>query len=348
MSEEKRAVKRRELLRTGLQLTAAAAVGGAGVSCAAASKSKKIPATGSMPTRVFGKTRLELPVLAFGGAQVARWGGRAQPMEKRVRLVRHAYEQGIRYFDTAREYREGEAVFGEALKDVRDNVYLNTKVDVVKPSDVRRTVELSLKDFQTDYIDGVQIHGTPGIECMTVKGAMAVRDALAELRDQGMIRFIGLTGHLYFDKILELISTGGFDTVMVANGYFRKGMVRLMSSEMVELREMCVQKAHELGMGILAMKVLGGWVLSPRYGAGLAPGFSPEKLKGLPGAAIRYKLQDERVHLLCIGVGGPQDIDDNVKTLSGDLTFTSADRALLAEFCARAYPAYEAYLASRS
>ena len=117
MSEDKRAVNRRELLRTGLQLTAAAAVGGAGVGCATAPKSKKIPVTGSMPTRVFGKTRIELPVLAFGGAQVARWGGRAQPMKTRVRLVRHAYDKGIRYFDTAREYREGEAVFGEALKD---------------------------------------------------------------------------------------------------------------------------------------------------------------------------------------------------------------------------------------
>ena len=90
-------------------------------------------------------------------------------------------------------------------------------------------------------------------------------------------------------------------------------------------------KAHKLGMGIVAMKVIGGGVLGawPGY---VVPGFDKKRLERLPAAAIRYVLQDERVHLLTIR----KEVDANARTLSGDATYTLDDRALLAEFCARA------------
>ena len=50
----------------------------------------------------------------------------------------------------------------------------------------------------------------------------------------------------------------------------------------------------------------------------------------LPGAAIRYVLQDDRVHMLAIGMRYPAEIDTNVKTFAGDTTYTNEDRALLA------------------
>ena len=50
----------------------------------------------------------------------------------------------------------------------------------------------------------------------------------------------------------------------------------------------------------------------------------------LPGAAIRYVLQDERVHMLTIGMRFPAEIDTNIKTFAGDTTYTNDDRALLA------------------
>ena len=145
-----------------------------------------------------------------------------------------------------------------------------------------------------------------------------------------MIRYIGLTGHHYFDKMYRLIDTGAFDHVMLAYGYFRKGMWRLLSSEMVELRELCLARAHELGMGILAMKVMGGSVLAPWSAARLAPDLGAEAVKALPAAAVRWVLQDERIHLLCIGQGSPAEIEANIRTLSGDTSFSTTDRTLLA------------------
>jgi predicted aldo/keto reductase-like oxidoreductase len=88
------------------------------------------------------------------------------------------------------------------------------------------------------------------------------------------------------------------------------------------------------------MKVMRGGMFG--QGANQAvPDWDAEKLARLPGAAIRYLLQDERVHTFNIGMRLKSDVDANVKILSGDATFTEDDRLLLAEYSTRAYPWYE-------
>jgi len=165
---------------------------------------------------------------------------------------------------------------------------------------------------------------------------MKVHGELVKLRDEKIARFIGLSAHSYFDKALALIASGGFDQCMLSYGYIPRGYNQVFSARMVELRNACVAKAHELGMGIVAMKVVGGGVLGAWSGY-VVPGFDKARLGQLPGASIRYVLQDERIHILVIGMRLKEEIDANIKTLSGDVTYTPDDRARLAEFCARAY-----------
>ena len=57
----------------------------------------------------------------------------------------------------------------------------------------------------------------------------------------------------------------------------------------------------------------------------------------LPGAAIRYVLDDDRVHLLVIEMRGKTEVDANIRIPSRDATYTTDDRALLSEFCAKAF-----------
>lgn len=110
----------------------------------------------------------------------------------------------------------------------------------------------------------------------------------------------------------------------------------MFSARMVELRNACVAKAHELSMGIVAMKVIGAGVLGAWSGY-VVPGFDKKRLEQLPAAAIRYVLDDERIHILNIGMRLQDEVDANIKTLSGDVKYTLDDRMLLAEFCAKAY-----------
>jgi len=339
MRENNYQLDRRDFMKKGAQATAAAAVAAAGLRANASygtvPEDKKITFTDAMPTRVLGKTNVELPMLGYGGAALPKKFGNPLSTEDRVKLVRHAYDSGIRYFDTSisYSYSESQAIIGKALKDVRDNVFITTKVDFwdlsqpdgcitkVNRVEVARQVEKNLAELQSDYIDAILIHGTPGVEQMTVEQCMEVQGELVKARDKGQVRFVGFSAHHYFDKALALISTGEFDLCMLAYGYLPRGLGRLFSPRMTELRNACLAKAHELKMGIVAMKVLG---------AGMLSGFGRKDLEKLPGAACRYLLQDQRVHILNIGMRLPAEIDANVKTLVGDTTYTNEDRALLA------------------
>ena len=90
---------------------------------------------------------------------------------------------------------------------------------------------------------------------------MKLHAELVKLRDQKMLRFIGLTTHVAFETVYKMIATGGFDQVLLAYGYFRKGMDTLLSNPNLEFRELCLAKAHELNMAIVAMKVMGAYIL---------------------------------------------------------------------------------------
>jgi predicted aldo/keto reductase-like oxidoreductase len=328
-------IKRREFLKRAAQ-TAAGGVFATNLSQGAAPKDKQVILTDKLPSRVLGKTGVKLPMLGYGGAAIPQKWGNTLSTEDRVKLVRYAYDSGIRYFDTAISYTysDSQAIIGQALKDVRDNVFITTKVDFwdlsqpdghftkVPKGEATRQVEMNLKELQADYIDAILIHGTPGVEQMTVEQCMEVHAELVKARDKGLVRYIGFSAHHYFDKALALISTNQFDLCMLAYGYLPRGNTRLFSPQTAELRNACLAKAHELKMGIVAMKVLG---------AGMLGGYGQKNWEGVPGAAIRYVLKDDRVHVLTIGMRYPHEIDYNISILAGDTTYTNKDRALLTD-----------------
>jgi aryl-alcohol dehydrogenase-like predicted oxidoreductase len=333
--------QRRLFLQTGLAAAAAATLTPTG-STAAEPEGKTTPTRSAIPTRPFGKTGRTLPVLGMGGsAMVDKWasayGVKLAPIADRAAMVRYAYDQGLRYFDTARVYSESESIVGQGLKGVRDQVFLATKVAVFSPSQTRQSVEESLKQLDTSYVDLVQVH-SPAIELLGFAGAMKIHAELVKLRDQKLLRFIGLTTHVAFETVHKMISTGGFDQVLLAYGYFNKGMDTLLSHRNLEWRELCLAKAHELGMAIVAMKVMGASVFG-HNAKNLVPDHDPKVLERLPGAAIRWVLRDPRVSMLNIGVSMRSDIDRNLATLKNDVAFTNDDHMLLADFARRAYDA---------
>jgi len=328
-------LRRREFVKK-TSLTAAAVAISDGLVPATARADSPTPSAGTLPMRTLGKTGLKLPILGYGGAALSKGPRNPLSHEDRVALVRYAFDRGIRYFDTAGNYLESQAILGEGLKDCRRDVCLVTKVETTKPEEVRKAVEKSLRELQTDYLDILLIHGTPGLEQMSVDQAMKIHGELVKLRDEKITRFIGFSAHGYFDKALALINSGGFEMCMLSYGYMPRGSSSVWSDRMTKLRDDCLAKAHELGMGIVAMKVVGGGWLG-RWSGYLVPGFDKQRLAQLPGAAIRHVLQDQRVHLLAIGMHLKSQIDANITTFTGEAHDTPQDRALLAEFSAKLY-----------
>lgn len=307
---------------------------------------KQIRLRGTIPAREFGKTGHKLPVLAMGGsALVVKWqdtyGVKLETAEKRAEMVRHAYDMGVRYFDTSRNYGESETVMGRGLKGVRENVFLATKVGVdwkkeaiIEPTQVRESLETSLKELQTDYVDCIQIHG-PAFEYFGEKRAMEIYEELDRMRSEKMFRHIGLTGHTAFEPMYRLIDRKLFDQVFLAYGYFPKGMDTMLSQANLHWRELCITRARELGMGVLAMKVLGSFAFG-HNAKNIVPDFGEERLRHLRAAAIRWALREDKPIFLVLGTSLPGDIDQNVATLGRDWKFTPEDRKVLADFTVRA------------
>ena len=83
-------------------------------------------------------------------------------------MLRKAYEAGIDFYDTARFYTDSEEKIGEALSDVRDNIYIATKTAAQNSEDFWKDLATSLNNLKTDYIDIYQFHGrTPAITSLT-------------------------------------------------------------------------------------------------------------------------------------------------------------------------------------
>jgi len=162
-----RNVDRRDFLKTGVAAVVGSVAAGSGIVAAGE------PSTGPkpIPTRRFGKTGCVLPILGYGGAALPKRWGNPLSTEDRVKLVRTVYDRGVRYFDTAGNYMESQSILGEGLKGIRDKVYLVTKVETTVPAEVRGAIEKSLEELQTNYLDAILIHGTPGLEQMTVDRA---------------------------------------------------------------------------------------------------------------------------------------------------------------------------------
>lgn len=339
MSHENHGMDRRAFIKAG-------ALGGAAMALptiaqASVPKDKQIATkAGALPERPFGKTGHTLPIFGHGGSamfkgDIAYYGVPLLPLEERIKMVRHGYDNGIRYFDTARIYGESEEIMGKALGDVRDNVFLASKVLVMEVDRVRSSVERSLEALGTSYIDCMQIHG-PVIERLGYDGCMPMYEELAKLRDEGMIRFIGITGHSRFDEMHKLIDSNHFDTLLIEYGYFHKGYNTRHTPESVALRAKCVDRAAELNMGIVAMKVFAAWVFNHNSKT-LIPDFDEDKRTKLARAALRWVLNDNRVQVLNIGISMPSDIDTNIALLNGDTKLTEEDIQILEAFSQKAY-----------
>jgi aryl-alcohol dehydrogenase-like predicted oxidoreductase len=338
MQDKASGLKRREFLKSGLL----AAAGTTALGPAARAGKADDKSADGLPTRPFGKTGHTLPVLGMGGSAMVQlffkgYGVKLLPFAQRVAMVRHAYDLGVRYFDTARVYGESESIMGQGLKGVRDKVFVATKVAESNPARVRASVEKSLEQLGMSSLDLVQIH-SPAIERVGFKGAMKLHAELVKLRDEKLFRFIGLTTHVAFETVYQMIGTEGFDQVLLAYGYFRKGMDTLLSNRNLEYRGLCLARASELKMAVVAMKVMGASIFS-HNAQNLVNDYDTAALAKLPAAAIRWVLQDERISMLNIGVSMPSDVAKNVAVLKGDLKFTNADGLLLADFAGRAYEA---------
>lgn len=285
-------------------LTASAALAGAALlspSVLAAASAKKLSAVDQV---TLGKTGLKLSRLGIGtgtnGGKVQRDLGR----EGFTRLIRHAYDQGITYIDTAQNYQTHEMI-REAIKALpREKLFIQTKMPGVpeKPGEV---LDRYRQELGVDYLDSVLTH------CATTTDwddqRRRVLDALEEAKEKKILRAKGVSCHGlpaltraaqvdWVDVHLVRLNPQGRHVDGPTDKWNPDGYETTMPEAMKEIKAMRAR-----GRGIIGMKLIGNGDFK-----------SPEDRE----KSIRYAMQCGLLDAAVIGFASPAEIDEAITRIN--------------------------------
>ncbi len=221
-----------------------------------------------IPLRTLGKTGRVVPILGFGGSGFIE-GPKTDAV---VDLIHKAHAAGLRYFDTARTYKNGrsERNFGRALANLdRDSYYLNTKIFSRGFDQAMRDIEDSLQALNVKAVDCLMLHGVESKadieQIFSKEGALA---ALTLAREMELTKYIGVSGHANPESLEAALNAFDFDTVMMA--------INPADHRHLAFEQRCYKKAYDQDIGVINMKSFGG--LGGKTLRTLGGVFEPEEL----------------------------------------------------------------------
>jgi predicted aldo/keto reductase-like oxidoreductase len=228
-------VSRREVLKA------------AGAAVATAALPASLLAGGEeMSKRKLGKTGWEASIYALGSAEMPG-------AEEAIRAVNTLIDGGVNYLDTAPSYMgtQSERILGRVLKDRRKEVFLATKTLQRGSDDAYAEIKESLERLQTKQIDTLQIHAINDFGTLEqVLAATGAVKGLERAKKEGLIRFIGITGHTRPEVISKALDQYPFDSILIP--------VSALDASLNDFATDVVPKANKLGIAIVGMKSLKG------------------------------------------------------------------------------------------
>ena len=281
-----------------------------------------------MKTRPLGKTGLQVTELALGGLFVSSYGGE---YEQAKAAIDRALELGVNYIDTAPGYGNSEEVLGKALEGVKATYVMSTKLggrpQPFKPQDrdgLLKSVEESLRLLKRDHIDILMIHepdrpGQYNWWADPVHFDGPVMDVLADLKRQGIIRFIGLGGTTVYE-LPHIINTGRFDVVLTAFNYsllWREATLEVLPA--AKKQGMGIVVGSPLQQGALArrydeeVKHGARWLSSPRRAQYIALyNFLDELGLPLSEVGLRFVISNPDISCTLMGARSRQEVEQNI------------------------------------
>jgi aryl-alcohol dehydrogenase-like predicted oxidoreductase len=257
MAQENHPFSRRDFVKGGGVLLGGLAAAAASGS-AAPGAGVEPPGPGKVPDAVLGRTGARVSRLGIGCAYFQR--KQVTPASVRDTLHR-ALELGVNYLDTAPTYGKPETGFAEekmgpAIAEIRDKVFLVTKTEEPTYEGTWKLLKQSLQRMRTDRIDLVHLHnfGDEKVwgDHTLVFGDRGAMGALREAKRQGVVRFIGASGHLHPSRFHQALDSGEIDVLMNA--------VNFVVQHTYDFEHKVWSRARHMNVGLVAMKVLGGAV----------------------------------------------------------------------------------------
>ena len=251
-----------------------------------------------------GNTGIKMSDISFGASRLGAG---------EENLVRHAFDRGINYFDTAESYTggESESTIGNALLGKRDKVYITSKVSAgatERKEELMMSLESSLRRLRTDYVDIYFNHAVNDVHRLQNPEWYAF---VERAKRQGKIRATGMSGHA--GRLIQCLDYAldktGVDVILVAHNFGQdpKFFQKFTSSFDFVARQpdlpRVLRQAKAKGVGVVAMKPLMGARLNDmrpfeKGGATFAQ------------AAFRWVLSNPDVDGLIISMTSPNRIDE--------------------------------------
>lgn len=249
--------------------------------------------------RTLGKTGIKIPVVSMGVMRADN-----------PSLVKAAYQNGIEHFDTANGYQGGrnELMLGKIFSNYpRESFTVATKV---KPAGVdRRTglageettaedfmdkFEESMERLRLEYVDILYLHAVSSVEMANHK---EITDVMKKLKEEGRVRFIGISTHSNEPEVIDAMVEAGFWDVVLTRYNF--------SLNYLDKLEASISRAAKAGIGIVAMKTMAGGYLDK------------EKTKPVnTKAALKWSLQNKNIHTTIPGMTSFDMLDEDLEVMS--------------------------------
>jgi len=272
-----------------------------------------------MEYKILGRTGLKVSVIGCGGAVIGIpfYLAHEDTNDPKVQSVfisalERAVELGINYFDSAPGYGNGvgEATMGKALSKYRDKIYLASKVTYAgSPDEIRSSVEQSLRRLNTDYLDVIQFHGgyfNDKESDNTLNGDPL--ETLEKLRDEGKVRFIGITAEVPTGPLERMLASKRFDVLQICYN-----LTNQLSCDHSRQCRGISALAEEHNMGIVTMRTA-------------TSGFMQKLLKREFGLneddvtqmCIKYVLSTPEIDVALVGMRNSKEVETNV-ALANDM-----------------------------
>jgi aryl-alcohol dehydrogenase-like predicted oxidoreductase len=285
---------RRNFLRTGLAAGVLAATGRLPLRAARGSATDWV---------TLGKSGVKVTRLAFGTGTVAGRTQRELGQDQFTRLVRHAYDRGIRFFETAESYGEMHKMLGEALKGVpRDTYRLMSKVTTREGVDPREKLDELRKLANTDYFDVMLLHYQhvatwPADTVKWQDGILEAKSNKAVVAQGASVHGLPALRQCPGNKWLEIamIRMNHKGTKMDAEEFNTNGPGNV--SEVVAH----VKQVHTEGMGVISMKLVGEGAFTTREDR---------------QAAMRFAFNDAGVDCVTLGYKNTAEVDEAIENLN--------------------------------
>jgi L-galactose dehydrogenase len=291
--------------------------------------------------RRLGKTDLDISAVSFGTGSLGEFFG-PLPEPDALRLVDEAIDAGMNFIDTSPFYGSAEYRLGKVLPGKRDKVILGTKAGRYGVTEfdfsakrLRDSVEASLRQMRTDYLDIFQLHDIEHVPLERILNEGYA--ALVALRDAGKCRYIGMTGYP-LATMRRVMTEVDLDVLLTyAHGTLLDDSIGGLQA-LAEARGVGLMNAAALTLGILSSKGATPPFEHPataviRQSAAKMVALCQQRGVDLAFVANQYAIQRSGCATTVVGVGKRRHLASAIDAVS-----TPLDEELLAELLALRSP----------